>query len=66
MDSFYSFNRQKKMMRIGSPSSWAESPGSYRSASDSHFSSSDSHYSSPHYSGRPRGRGLRSRPSYLR
>ncbi|EDW56932.1 GM15555 [Drosophila sechellia] len=58
--------RQKKMMRIGSPSSWAESPGSYRSASDSHFSSSDSHYSSPHYSGRPRGRSLRSRPSYLR
>ncbi|EDX08355.1 GD25058 [Drosophila simulans] len=59
-------HEQKKMMRIGSPSSWAESPGSYRSASDSHFSSSDSHYSSPHYSGRPRGRGLRSRPSYLR
>ncbi|XP_016946851.1 protein virilizer [Drosophila biarmipes] len=58
--------RQKKLMRIGSPSSWADSSGSYRSGSDSHFNSSDSHYSSPHYSGRPRGRGLRSRPSYLR
>ncbi|KAH8356304.1 hypothetical protein KR200_006556 [Drosophila serrata] len=59
--------RQKKLMRIGSPSSWAESTGSYRSGnSESHFSGSDSHYSSPHYSGRSRGRGLRSRPSYLR
>ncbi|KAH8333410.1 hypothetical protein KR074_001811 [Drosophila pseudoananassae] len=59
--------RQKKLMRIGSPSSWAESPGSYRSGnSESHFGSSDSHYSSSHYSGRSRGRGLRSRPSYLR
>ncbi|EDV36800.1 uncharacterized protein Dana_GF11771 [Drosophila ananassae] len=59
--------RQKKLMRIGSPSSWAESSGSYRSGnSESHFGSSDSHYSSSHYSGRSRGRGLRSRPSYLR
>ncbi|XP_034652108.1 protein virilizer [Drosophila subobscura] len=60
--------RQKKMMRMGSPSSWTESGGggSYRSSSESHFGGSDSHYSSPHYSGRSRGRGLRSRPPYLR
>ncbi|XP_030387999.1 protein virilizer [Scaptodrosophila lebanonensis] len=61
--------RQKKLMRIGSPSSWSESTGTpYRSStSESHFGSGDSHYASvPHYSSRPRGRGLRSRPSYLR
>ncbi|KAH8299515.1 hypothetical protein KR044_002164 [Drosophila immigrans] len=60
--------RQKKLMRIGSPSSWSESTGTpYRSSNaESHFSSSESHYTSPHYSGRSRGRGLRSRPPYLR
>ncbi|KAL7737044.1 hypothetical protein ACLKA6_005265 [Drosophila palustris] len=60
--------RQKKMMRIGSPSSWSESTGTpYRSSNaESHFGNSESHYTSPHYSGRPRGRGLRSRPPYLR
>ncbi|ALC42000.1 vir, partial [Drosophila busckii] len=60
--------RQKKLLRIGSPSSWSESSGApYRSsAADSHFTSSDPHYSSPHYSGRSRGRGIRSRPPYLR
>jgi len=60
--------RQKKLMRIGSPSSWSESTGTpYRSSNaESHFGNSESHYTSPHYSGRPRGRGLRSRPPYLR
>ncbi|EDW85854.1 uncharacterized protein Dwil_GK23286 [Drosophila willistoni] len=61
--------RQKKLMRIGSPSGWSESgPGSsYRSGNqESHFNNSESHYSTPHYLGRSRGRGLRSRPPYLR
>ncbi|XP_002005507.2 protein virilizer [Drosophila mojavensis] len=60
--------RQKKLLRIGSPSNWSETTGTpYRSgAAEGHFSSGDSHYTSPHYSGRPRGRGLRSRPPYLR
>ncbi|XP_011291101.1 protein virilizer [Musca domestica] len=61
--------RKTKLIRTNSPLTWSESgpPSHYRS-SDSHFgggSSGEPHYVTSHFTGRIRGRGLRSRP-YMR
>ncbi|KAI8128820.1 Protein virilizer [Lucilia cuprina] len=61
--------RKTKILRTNSPSTWNEggSPH-YRSNPDSHFSGGPGdgpHYSTNHFTGRIRGRGMRSRP-YMR
>ncbi|XP_065370485.1 protein virilizer [Calliphora vicina] len=61
--------RKTKILRTNSPSTWNEggSPH-YRSNPDSHFSvgpGDGPHYSTNHFTGRIRGRGMRSRP-YMR
>lgn len=61
--------RKTKILRTNSPSTWNESGSPhYRSNPDGHFGGGPGegpHYSTNHFTGRIRGRGMRSRP-YMR
>lgn len=59
--------RKTKIIRTNSPLTWSEGGPSHYRSSDAHFggSSGEPHYVTSHFTGRIRGRGLRSRP-YMR
>ncbi|XP_075165051.1 VIR_N domain-containing protein [Haematobia irritans] len=58
--------RKTKIIRTNSPLTWNEGSHSHYRSSGEHFGSSgEPHYVTSHFSGRIRGRGLRSRP-YMR